>query len=128
MRYDGIPGADRKALSQFGMDCFDQETVARYRSIYASSKPKSPWNQDSTEDFLYHIGALAKGRDSFLHLTQAGLLAFGYEYEITNYLPQYLLDYRGELRAIFAGTTGWCPRAVIGAVTLSIFTCRSLTG
>lgn len=108
MRYDGIPGADRKALSQFGMDCFDQETVARYRSIYASSKPKSPWNQDSTEDFLYHIGALAKGRDSSLHPTQAGLLAFGYEYEITNYLPQYLLDYREET----SGNLRWDDRVV----------------
>ena len=28
------------------------------------------------------------------HPTVAGLLMFGYEYEITNEFPQYFLDYR----------------------------------
>ena len=37
---------------------------------------------------------------------KAGLLAFGYEYEITRYLPQYLLDYREET----SGTTRWDDR------------------
>lgn len=52
------------------------------------------------EDFLYHIGAIARGRDASLHPTKAGLLAFGYEYEITRYLPQFLLDYREETSGI----------------------------
>ena len=63
---------------------------------------------DSDEDFLYHIGALAKGHDGKLHPTQAGLLAFGHEYEITNYAPQYLLDYREES----SGSRRWDDRIV----------------
>lgn len=96
MHYDGIPSVDRKPLDNFGLEALCDETVRRYRQIFAAVKPQSPWVDDSDEDFLYHIGALAKGHDGALHPTQAGLLAFGYEYEITNYAPQYLLDYREE--------------------------------
>lgn len=97
MQYDGIPGADRRPLEHFATDALCEETIRRYRNVFASSKPQNPWINDSDEDFLYHIGALAKGHDGRLHPTQAGLLAFGYEYEITNYAPQYLLDYREEI-------------------------------
>ncbi len=108
MQYDGIPSADRKPLEHFGVDALSGETIRRYRNVFASSKPQSPWVNDSDEDFLYHIGALAKGHDGGLHPTQAGLLAFGYEYEITNYAPQYLLDYREES----SGSRRWDDRIV----------------
>ncbi len=108
MSYDGISGADRKPLERFGQDSLDENTIRRYRNVFAGAKPQNPWNNDSTEDFLYHIGALAKGRDGLLHPTQAGLLAFGFEYEITNYAPQYLLDYREE----GLGNLRWKDRVV----------------
>lgn len=108
MQYDGIPSADRKPLEHFGMNALSEETIRRYRNVFASNKPQSPWVNDSDEDFLYHIGALAKGHDDRLHPTQAGLLAFGYEYEITNYAPQYLLDYREES----SGSRRWDDRIV----------------
>lgn len=38
-----------------------------------------------------------QGADGRVHPTRAGLLAFGYEYEITNLLPRYLIDYREEV-------------------------------
>lgn len=57
---------------------------------------------------LYHICALAKGHDGKLYPTQAGLVAFGYEYEITSYLPQFLLDYREQT----TGSTRWDDRIV----------------
>lgn len=94
MDYDNAERADRRALEDFSVDCLNDGTIARYRAMFASIKPTSPWNSDSKEDFLYHIGALARGRDGNLCPTQAGLLAFGNEYEITNLLPHYLLDYR----------------------------------
>lgn len=108
MRYDSVAQADRSALDEFGLDAICTETVRRYRNIFAAQKPNSPWIDDSDNDFLYHIGALAKGHDDQLHPTTAGLLAFGYEYEITNYLPQYLLDYREET----SGLTRWDDRVV----------------
>lgn len=96
MQYDNAPSADRKPLSRFDRNALCAETIQRYRNVFAANKPQSPWNADSDDDFLYHIGALAKQGDGALAPTQAGLLAFGYEYEITNYLPNYLLDYREE--------------------------------
>ncbi|MDD5844674.1 MAG: ATP-binding protein [Olsenella sp.] len=95
-------------LDEFGVDSICSETVSRYRNIFRTLKPKSPWIDDSDADFLYHIGALAKGRDDQLHPTRAGMLAFGQEYEITNYVPQYLLDYREET----SGLVRWDDRVV----------------
>lgn len=97
MQYDGIPSADRKPIDNFTPDALNRETIRRYRSVFASNKPQNPWVDDSDEDFLYHIGALAKGHDGALHPSRAGLLAFGQEYETTNYIPHYLLDYREEI-------------------------------
>lgn len=96
MRYDNTPSADRAPLNRFDISALCDETIAHYRNVFAANKPQSPWNSDSKEDFLYHIGALAKGRDGKLVPTQAGLLAFGYEYEIASLFPDYLLDYRVE--------------------------------
>lgn len=108
MTYDSEPRADRRALEEFGVDSLCPDTIRRYRSIFAERKPRSPWVADSDEDFLYHVGALAKGRDGLIHPTRAGLLSFGFEYEITNLLPGYLLDYREEV----SGDLRWDDRVV----------------
>lgn len=96
MSYDKTRDADRMALERVGRDALCAQTVSRYRAAFAAAKPLSPWNADSDDDFLFHVGALARGRDSSLRPTQAGLLAFGWEYEITSLFPHYLLDYREE--------------------------------
>lgn len=106
MTYDRAADADRRPLTDYSLECLCQETVQRYRVVFAGNKPSSPWNSDSLEDFLYHIGAIARGCDASLHPTKAGLLAFGYEYEITRYLPQFLLDYREET----SGASRWDDR------------------
>ena len=106
MTYDRAAEADRRALDDFSLDALCPDTIRRYRSVFSAIKPSSPWNSDSREDFLYHVGAVGRGRDSDLHPTRAGLLAFGYEYEITRYLPQYLLDYREET----SGDSRWDDR------------------
>ncbi len=49
------------------------------------------------EEFLYWLGALGRGPDGVLHPTAAGLLMFGYEYEILREFPHYLLDYREQM-------------------------------
>lgn len=106
MRYDRAAEADRKPLNDFSLDCLCPDTLQRYRMVFAGNKPSSPWNSDSNDDFLYHIGAVSKGRDGGLHPTKAGLIAFGYEYEITRYRPQFLLDYREET----SGKSRWDDR------------------
>jgi predicted HTH transcriptional regulator len=106
MAYDRTSSADRKALDHYGLDALCPETIARYRALFAALKPQSPWVTDSDEDFLYHIGAAARDSKGTVRTTRAGLLAFGYEYEITSYLPQYLLDYREQA----AGSDRWSDR------------------
>ena len=108
MSYDSEPSADRHPLVRFGMDALCQETIDRYRNAFKVSTPKSPWIGDSQNDFLLHVGAAARDSKGDLHPTQAGLLAFGQEYEITNYLPRYLLDYREET----SGERRWDDRVV----------------
>ena len=108
MQYDCIPSADRKPLSEFDESSFCEETIRRYRALFDSAKPQSPWVSDSSTDFLYHIGALSKDAAGSLRPTQAGLFAFGYEYEITRYSPRFLLDYREETDE----TKRWSDRIV----------------
>lgn len=96
MAYDSAPSADRQPLERFEIEDLCDETIDRYRKRFESNRPSSPWNTESLQDFLYHIGALAKGHDGRMHPTLAGLLSFGHEYEIANCLPRYLLDYRDE--------------------------------
>ncbi|MBR3160769.1 MAG: putative DNA binding domain-containing protein [Atopobiaceae bacterium] len=108
MDYDNAERADRAALDGFSISAFNPTTIERYRNVFAGNKPSSPWNKDSNEDFLFHIGALARGHDGKLRPTQAGLLAFGNEYEITNFLPHFLLDYRQQS----LGSARWDDRIV----------------
>lgn len=108
MTYDNIAGADRRPLEGFTREAFCPDTVTRYRNIFAAAKPNSPWVYDSDEDFLFHIGAMAKGRGDVANATQAGLLAFGYDYEITRYAPRYIVDYRQET----SGKLRWDDRIV----------------
>lgn len=108
MTYDNVPGADRRALDGFAIGSFCPETVRRYRGLFAALKPSSPWVSEPDEDFLVHVGALARGRNSSLNATQAGLLAFGYDYEITRYFPHYVVDYRQET----SGKLRWDDRVV----------------
>lgn len=54
---------------------------------------------------MRHIGAIALSHDDMkYHPTVAGLLMFGYEYEITNEFPLYFLDYREEMDDIVRWT------------------------
>lgn len=108
MSYDNVPGADRRPIETLGVDALCDKTIQRYRNVFSGRMPQSPWNSDSTEDFLYHIGALAKTRSGALCPTRAGLISFGHEYEITGQLPNYLLDYREET----SGGARWDDRIV----------------
>ncbi len=43
---------------------------------------------------LFKLGAVGRGEDGKLHPTAAGLLMFGFEYEIVKEYPNYFLDYQ----------------------------------
>ena len=94
IRDSEIKSRDMTVLEGFELDAFDTDSIKRYRLHMRNCRPSHPWEEDSDIDFLYKIGAIGKGSDGIMHPTAAGLLMFGYEYEIVKEYPTYLLDYR----------------------------------
>ncbi|AMV09852.1 AAA family ATPase [Geobacillus thermoleovorans] len=86
---------DSKVLPNYGLNDLNMESVRSYRNRFSSLKPDHPWNGLELKEFLYKIGALGRLRETNEEgLTLAGLLMFGEERSITEYLPQYFLEYR----------------------------------
>ena len=100
---------DAKVLKQMDMTVFCEETISSYRQVFRLTHPNHTWNRLEDELFLRRIGAMAVGEDGIYHPTAAGLLMFGYEYEILREFPQYFLDYQ-ENRQM--ATTRWTDRIV----------------
>lgn len=95
---DGGEEIDRLVLEEFELGSLCEETVASYRNAFQALRQNHPWNRLTDSDFLMRIGAIGRGGCTHqLHPTRAGLLMFGYEYEITCEYPSYLLDYRTRL-------------------------------
>lgn len=100
---------DAKVLDKMDMSVFCMETVKRYRNFFRSTHINHLWNNEDDEMFLRKIGAIGIGEDGRYHPTAAGLLMFGYEYEITREFAHYFLDYQ-ENRSL--GATRWTDRIV----------------
>jgi len=103
--------SDMLVLTQFEdfKTAFDMDTVIRYKTRLSNLKPNHVWNDIPVDELLLKIGALAKDEESGkIHPTAAGILMFGYEYEIVREFPDYFLDYREKLDE----TTRWSDRVV----------------
>ncbi len=100
---------DAKVLENMDYTVFCPETVKGYRNFFRSRHSNHLWNNEDDEIFLRKIGAISIGSDGLYHPTAAGLLMFGYEYEITREFPNYFLDYQ-ENRSV--GKTRWTDRIV----------------
>lgn len=100
---------DAKVLANMDSSVFSMDSVRGYRNFFRTSHSNHLWNNEDDEMFLRKIGAITIGDDGLYHPTAAGLLMFGYEYEITREFPNYFLDYQ-ENRSL--GTTRWTDRLV----------------
>ena len=100
---------DSKVLDKMDFTVFCMDTVKRYRNFFRTSHLNHLWNNEDDEMFLRKIGAVSIGQDGKYHPTAAGLLMFGYEYEITREFPNYFLDYQ-ENRSL--GEIRWTDRLV----------------
>ena len=100
---------DMKVLTQMDFSVFCKDTIRSYRQMFKSTHPSHIWCDLDDELFLRRLGAIGLGDDGALHPTVAGLLMFGYEYEILREFPQYFLDYQ-ENRQM--ATTRWTDRIV----------------
>ena len=90
---------DMLVLESMDLSVFDYESVSRYRLRMKSHRPDHVWEGLKDDEFLYKLGAVGRGEDGQLHPTGAGLLMFGFEYEIVREYPQYFLDYQEQLDA-----------------------------
>ncbi len=104
-----LTSQDAKVLKEMDLTVFCQETIHGYRQVFQNIRPNHTWNRLEDEVFLRRIGATAMGDDGIYHPTAAGLLVFGYEYEILREFPQYFLDYQ-ENRQM--ASTRWTDRIV----------------
>ena len=86
---------DNKLLTDIDVSVFCPDTVKSYRNIFKLIRQNHLWNKEDDAMFLRRIGAVREDKDTgMFHPTVAGLLMFGYEYEITAVFPNYFLDYQ----------------------------------
>jgi predicted HTH transcriptional regulator len=87
---------DMTVLESMDSTVFCAESIRSYRQRMKLSRPNHVWENLDDDDFLLKLGATGIGEDGKVHPTSAGLLMFGYEYEILREYPNYFLDYREE--------------------------------
>ena len=86
---------DMRVLTEMDLSVFDLDTIRDYRNRFINLHQNHPWANLEDELFLRKIGAVGVSLDdNKIHPTIAGLLMFGYEYEIIREFPGYFLDYQ----------------------------------
>lgn len=108
IRDASVKTQDMTLLESMEMDALDYDSIHRYRNRMKTHRPGHVWEELEDGDFLYKLGAVGRGGDGQLHPTAAGLLMFGFEYEIVKEYPHYFLDYREQTEA----DTRWVDRIV----------------
>ncbi|MEG0360388.1 MAG: putative DNA binding domain-containing protein [Longicatena sp.] len=97
---------DFKIVEQFDISVLDKETIRSYRNLFSVNKPGHTWNTLEDSEFLYRISAIEKTHEKTFRPTIAGLLMFGYDYDIERIFPNYFLDYQEK----FDNLTRWTSR------------------
>lgn len=108
LRDASVKTQDMMVLEKMDMDVFDYDSIHRYRIRMKNYRSGHVWEELEDVDFLYKLGAVGRGEDGKMHPTAAGLLMFGYEYEIVKEYPGYFLDYQEQL----SDSTRWTDRIV----------------
>ena len=96
MRDAAIQAQDMAVLENMDLTVLDFDSVGRYRTRMETDRPGHAWEDLQDVDFLYKLGAVGRSKDGQMRPTAAGLLMFGYEYEIVKEYPAYFLDYRDQ--------------------------------
>ncbi|MBO7595492.1 MAG: putative DNA binding domain-containing protein [Bacteroidales bacterium] len=110
LRDSSISPLDAVAVEDINLTALNMETVRGYRQMFKLTNPSHLWNTLDDEIFLRRIRATGAAQDGQYHPTEAGLLMFGYEYEITRRFPQYFLDYQEDRKVV--GVAQWKDRIV----------------
>lgn len=110
MRDAMVVTQDAKVIKGMDMSVFCKDTIRAYRQVFRNANDNHLWNNLDDEMFLRRIGAMGVAEDGIFYPTAAGLLMFGYEYEIVREFPQFFLDYQED--RVMIGATRWKDRIV----------------
>ena len=94
IRDNGEKTQDTIVLDSMSLNVFNYESLRHYRNRMKVTRPGHVWEVLEDIEFLQKLGAIGVGEDEKLHPTAAGLLMFGFEYEIVREYPNYFLDYQ----------------------------------
>ncbi|MCL1873786.1 MAG: putative DNA binding domain-containing protein [Clostridiales bacterium] len=94
MRDQSNTPQDSRLLEQLELDAFDYDSVRSYRIRLKNTRPGHVWEKLEPVEFLQKLGCIGRAEDGSLHPTAAGVLMFGFEYEIVKEYPAYFLDYQ----------------------------------
>lgn len=108
LRDAAIQAQDMAVLENMDLTVFDYGSVKRYRTRMETDRPGHAWEGLEDVEFLYKLGAVGRSGNGKMCPTAAGLLMFGYEYEIVKEYPAYFLDYREQTES----DTCWTNRIV----------------
>lgn len=104
-------GQDKRIIPHTGIDDLHLESFHAYRNRFRITNLSHTWNNDSDIDFLTHLQGYRKDRETGEEgLTVAGLLMFGKWETITEFLPEFFLDYREVPEG--SGSVRWIDRLV----------------
>ena len=85
---------DTRVLEQLDLDAFDYDTVRRYRIRFDNTRPRHAWKAYDDVEFLIKLGCINRDENGKLCPTAAGVLMFGFDYEIEKEYSYYFLDYQ----------------------------------
>lgn len=95
IRDSSLISDDSTLLTQLDYSVFCPDTIRAYRNIFNLTHQNHLWSHEDDMMFMRRIGAMREDKETGKFCpTAAGLLMFGYEYEISAVYPNYFLDYQ----------------------------------
>lgn len=95
MRESSDVAADSTILVGFDWDDIDLDALARYRRLFQTRDPSSPWNSYDDRLFMQTIGSYRRDRETGREgITVAGLLLLGQPAALREWRTRHLIDYR----------------------------------
>lgn len=113
LRDKEIKSADSYIANNFSLKVIKTETLDKYINMFKNVNSNShPFLKDDIDTFLYRIGAADYDDEKQLKPTNAGVLMFADECDITKIFTNYILDYQDKRNIIDQSENRYSNRIV----------------